>query len=332
MRFTPVKKLVLCALIAGIVVVGWPVSVQSAASTPLRFGIDMKSFDRGQTQGLDFSFGVFWVGSWTQKQGWRHTESQLRAARQHGVTPVINWWYWGDDIAPRCLTNGCYDDRQKVQKDKATWYRMSDELSQVIARTMGNRETLVVLETEFNKGGIENYEPFDGHLAEVAEILKRRGNVKVVLGFGNWGRNNWARFDRAVAASDMVGTQLLRSSIRDKAEYGNAVDTLVDGARFMQRQFNKPSLIVDLAISSYPASTYEARQARVARELRRRLPELKAAGVRGILYRSMADNPAFDTSNYHGIAERHWGLLRADGSKKPAFAPFAAAVRAESSN
>jgi len=35
-----------------------------------------------------------------------------------------------------------------------------------------------------------------------------------------------------------------------------------------------------------------------------------------------------DLSNYHGVAERHWGVIRADGSEKPAFRPFADGIRA----
>jgi hypothetical protein len=104
---------------------------------------------------------------------------------------------------------------------------------------------------------------------------------------------------------------------------------LIAGAKYVQATFGKPSLIVDLALSSYPAAQYEPRQAAVTEELFTRLPELKKAGVRGILYRMIADDPRFDTSNYHGVAERHWGMLRADGSEKPAFAAFAAGVRNE---
>jgi hypothetical protein len=243
---------------------------------------------------------------------------------------VIHWWYWGDDISPQAIERGVTDRRHGVRKDIASWYRMSDELSQVITRTMGERETYVVLENEFNKQGIESYEPFDGELARVAAILHRRGNVRVVVAFGNWGRHNWSRFDRAIAAADFVGTQLLRSSVREPQEYDGAVSTLIDGARFLQRTFHKPSLIVDLALSSYPSAGFEARQARVFAHLGARMAELKEAGVRGMLYRMMEDDPRFDTSNYHGAAERHWGLLRADGSEKPGFAQFAAIVRNES--
>lgn len=317
------KKLLLCGFIAGFVFAAAPTH---AGGAPMRFGIDVESLDRAHKKGLDFSFGALWAGGWTQKYGWNGIEDKLRIAKKHDATPVITWWYWGDDISPRCVASGCRDRYHNVQKDARTWYRMSDELSQLVAKTMGNRETLIVLESEFNKHGIETYEPFDAQLAEVAAILRRRGNVKVVLGFGNGGRQHWGRFDRAIAASDLIGTQLLRSSVRDKTSYESAVSTLIDAARFIQTRFKKPSMIVDLALSSYPSKSYEARQAQVARELRNRLPELQAAGVRGILYRMIADDPKFDTSNYHGVAERHWGWLRADGSEKPAFAPFAAAM------
>ena len=303
--------------------------VHSAGSTSMRFGVDIDSVERARKHGLPMAFGTFWVGAWTQKQGWAHAESQLDAARRANVTPVINWWYWGDDISPSCIENGCRDARQDVHKTKATWYQMSEDLSRLIEKTMGDREVIVVLETEFNKGGTETMEAFDGYLADHAAIFHRRGNVKVVLGFGNWGRDHWTRFDRAVAASDYLGTQLLRSSVREDTTYLQAVDTLIAGANYVQQTFGKPSFVVDLALSSYPAAQYEPRQAAVTRELFERLPELKAAGVRGILYRMIADDPGFDTSNYHGVAERHWGMLRADGTAKPAFAAFAQGVRDE---
>ena len=306
--------------------------VHSAEGTEMRFGIDAEALGRAQKKGLEFSYGTIWVGGWTQKHGWGDVEHKLRLAKKHGATPVINWWYWGDDISPSCVANGCRDRYHSVQKDARTWYRMSDELSQLIAKTMGNGEAYVVLETEFNKDGMETYEPFDAQLAEAAAIFRRRGNVKVVIGFGNWGRQHWSRFDRAIAASDFIGTQLLQSSLRDKATYDRAVSTLIESSRFVQRHFNKPSIITDLAMSSYPSSSYEAHQAAFARELRHRIHELEGAGVRAILFRMIADDPQFDTANYHGIAERHWGFLRGDGSEKPAFADFAATVRGETSS
>jgi hypothetical protein len=186
-----------------------------------------------------------------------------------------------------------------------------------------------VLETEFNKNGIETYKPFDNFLAEQMKIFHAKPNIKVALGFGNWGREHWNRFALSVAECDFLGTQLLQSSVRDAKTYSNTVDTLITGAKELQRKFGKPSLVIDLALSSYPEASYAKRQADVVKELFDRLPELKSAGVQGLIWRQVADNPKFDTSNYHGIAERYWGLLHADGTPKPAFQPFVIGMQNE---
>jgi hypothetical protein len=296
---------------------------------PMRFGVDMASVGKAASQGLSVAYGAFWVGPWTQKYGWDETDRNLKEARKRDVVPVVNWWYWGDDINPQAVEQGTEDRYHHIHKDRAGWTRMSQQLADHIDKAMGGQETIVVLETEFNKNGIESYAPFDDYLAEQIRILQAKPGIKVVLGFGNWGRQGWGRFPKAIAASDMLGIQLLQSSVRDAATYAKAPDALVSAARYIHAQFDKPSLIVDLALSSYGAH-YEDSQAAVMADLFQRLPELKVAGVQGLIWRAITDDPKFDTANYHGEAERHWGLLRADGSAKPAFAAFTTGVRVES--
>jgi hypothetical protein len=305
------------------------VSGRATAAEPMRFGIDSDAVTLAKSRGVAISYGTFWLGAWTQKYGWAEAESQLKAAAAANVTPVIQWWYWGDDISPSCVENGCNDRYHNVLKTKATWYSMSQELAQLIVRTIGTREAIVIIETEFNKNGTENYEPFDGYLADHIAIFKNAGNIKTVVGFGNWSQSTWSRFDRAVAASDFLGVQLLRSSVREPATYMQAITTLIDGAKYLKNTFNKPSLVTDLALSSYPSTSYESNQEVMIEELFKRMNELKDVGVRGILYRMLVDDPNFDTANYHGMAERYWGLLRADKTEKPAFARFVAGIKAE---
>jgi hypothetical protein len=295
---------------------------------PLRFGVHVDSLATADRYSVPVNFGVFWMGSWTQKYGWGYAEQNLAAAKARGLTPVVHWWYWGDDISPDCVERGCQDPRQGVWKDRATWYRMTRELAAVIGKTMQGAETIVIVETEFNKGGIEHYEPFDGYLLDQIVELHRIPGVKVVVGFGNWGLSHWARFDRAAAAADLVGTQLLRSSVRDASTYQQAVDTLVSGVAHLNNTFRKPSLVIDLALSSYPSAEYEAHQEAVVRTLFQRAGELQALGATGIVWRAIVDDASMDTSNYHGMAERHWGFVRSDGSEKPAFRPFIDGMRA----
>ena len=63
----------------------------------------------------------------------------LASLRSAGVTPAVHFYYWGDDISPRCVENGCTDQYQGVQKDKATWTRMSNELADLIVQGIDHK-------------------------------------------------------------------------------------------------------------------------------------------------------------------------------------------------
>jgi hypothetical protein len=298
------------------------VTMPATASAQVKFGFDADSIPRARQLGMPVAYASAWAGPWNQKWGWKDVERQLHAAKDAGVVPVVQWWYWGDDISPSCVERGCTDRYEGVWKDKAAWTRLSNELADLIVNVMGpGSNALVITETEFNKNGIEDYEPFDGYLADQAAIFHAR-QLKVVLGFGNWGRSQWRNFDRAVAAADVLGTQILRSSVRDATTYLSGADMLLQGALYNQQTFGKPTFITDFAFSSYPEPSYLNDQDTVVRDVFARMDEFRAAGVQGMIWRMLADDPAFDTNNYHGEAERHWGLLHADGSAKPAFTPF----------
>ncbi|MDO8681095.1 MAG: fibronectin type III domain-containing protein [Acidobacteriota bacterium] len=292
------------------------------AQAPVQFGFDAKSVNRARSLGMPVTYGSTWAGAWNQKWGWNGIEQDLLEAKAAGAVPVVQWWYWGDDISPSCVENGCTDRYQGVQKDKATWTRLSNELADLIVSVGGaDSQALVVIETEFNKNGIENYEPFDGYLAEQAAIFHQRG-LKVIVSFGSWGQPYWTNFDRAVASADLLGTMALQSSIRDASTYLSGADQLITAAQYFQTTFAKPTFVTDFAFSSYPEPSYEVYQDTVVRDIFGRMGEFSAAGVQGMVWRMLSDDPAFDTNNYHGVAERHWGLLHADGFPKLAFAPF----------
>lgn len=300
------------------------------AKTSMRFGVDAKSASRAIAIGMPISYGSMWAGPWNQKHGWQGLEDELRQAKKAGTIPVVQWWYWGDDISPSCVKNGCKDRYHGVQKDTATWTRLSNELADLIVRVGGKAgPPLVVIETEFNKNGIETYAPFDADLAEQAKIFRSRG-IKVIVGFGNWGQVHWKRFPKAIAAADMLGTMALQSSVRDKATYMAGADHLLEAARYLHKTFKKPTFITDVGFSSYPEASYEKSQAQVVAAIFERMDDYRAAGVQGMVWRMLADDPKFDIKNYHGQAERHWGLLHADGSPKLAFGSFLSGMLAES--
>lgn len=298
-------------------------SMATAGEAPMKFGFDANSVTLARQLGMPVAYGSVWAGAWNQgKDGWGGIKDQLEKAKNNGVTPVIQWWYWGDDLSPTCMAQGCKDQYHGVWKDKATWDRLSSELADAIVRTLGpNSGAIIIVETEFNKSHMQTNDTFDRWLADKAEFFHGKG-LKVVVGFGNWGREHWKNYARAVAAADMIGVQVLYSSVRDEAAYLSGADMLIGAAQYNKATFGKPSFVTDCGFSSYPTSSYERYQDTVIRDIFRRLGELRSAGVQGMIWRMLADDPKFNTANYHGMAEQHWGLVRADGSKKPGFDPF----------
>jgi hypothetical protein len=291
---------------------------------PMKFGFDVNSAKHARELGMPVAYGSLWVGAWNQpeKYGWGGIKDQLQTAKASGVTPIVLWWYWGDDISPSCVENGCQDRYENVHKDKATWYRMTNELADLIVNVMGpDSGTIVVVENEFNQGGIGTYKPFDGYLVDQINALHQR-KLTAAIEFGNWDRQYWKNFSGAAAAADVLGAMALESSLRDATTYLSGADGLLDMARYYKAAFNKPVMITDVGFSSYPEPSYLNDQDTVVRDIFSRVDEFRAAGVQGLVWRMLTDDPKFDTSNYHGEAERHWGLLHADGSAKPAFQPF----------
>ncbi|HVL49376.1 MAG TPA: carbohydrate-binding domain-containing protein [Candidatus Thermoplasmatota archaeon] len=306
----------------------------SAAPSPaLGFGMNMDAVDKLSSHGARPDYGLFWVGVWTAKSGWDGIDRWLRAARDKGVTPVIQWWYWGDDISPSCVDNGCWSKLHNAQKSRAQWNDMTRKLAERVNSIMGSRGAIIVLETEFNKGGITQswYAPkFDSMLtAQAAAIRSIAPNAKIVIGFGNWDKASWDRFPKTIATSDYLGFQTMRGSTKDShSTYMSGGQAALDAARYLHNKYKKPTFLTDLALSSYPSDSYEKHQNTVLKWFFDHAGDFKAAGVKGMIYRGYKDSPTFNLANYYGWAERYWGLTRADGSAKPSLWTWVNGVKA----
>lgn len=314
------------------------VAMQSQASTttaftgPMRFGIDADGVAGMTALGAKSDYATLWVGPWTLAAGgWSGPDGQLAALRTAGVTPAVHLYYWGDDITPSCIENGCWSSLHNAQLDKAHWQTLTQQLADHLNAKLAGRPALVFLETEFNKGSAATYEPLDGYLADKARFLHGAyPAAKVVLPFGNWNSGAWTTFDRAAAASDYTGVQGMRGSTHDSATSATGLfSATLAGAKTLQSDFGKPVILQDIAVSSYPEPAWLTTQADALRGFTTGMSQLKAAGVQAILYRALADQPGMDTANYYGQAERHWGLGWSATSLKPAGKLWVAAVQAE---
>ncbi len=321
------NKLAIAILSLGLFIGGLPLVIDSVGATTsdpgtMGFGMEAASIGYQTDAGVAPDYGTFWIGPWTLNHGgWGSPDSELSNMKSQGVTPAIHFYYWGDDISQSCLQHGCWSSLHGAQKTQAGWNNLADQMIEHLHSRMGGEEVVIFLESEFNKGDVQYYEPLDAMLATMADrIHAGYPNAKVVLSLGSWNPGAWSTWDRTAAASDYVGIQGMRGSTRDsQTHYNNLFEDTVNNANFLNNLFNKPIFIQDLALSSYPEPQYLDLQANEMREFFDGMGELKEAGVEALIYRSFRDSPGMNLANYYGQAERHWGIAwSGSGELKPA--------------
>lgn len=279
----------------------------TAAAFPL--GVGSQGVNEMKQAGASIAYGQVWVGRWMKSDGWGFFEDQMRIMTNAGVTPVILWYYWGDKISPNTVQYG------KDGYSKGEWDAMAKDMATRAKNLMGGKSFLVVLEPEFNKGGISQWETFDGYLADQARMIKSIApNAKIVVGFGSWG--GWDNFDRAMGAADYAGFQAMRGSTRDSAgETERIVDNILSVSKTLKNRFGKSTFLFDFAIATYGG--WEGVQEKAIRNLKWREGELYGAGLAAIVWRYVRDNDL--SSGYYGPAESSWGVRYSGGGNKPAF-------------
>lgn len=299
------------------------------AGTPrdaMRFGIDK---DGAQAAGADL--GVIWIGPWNQVHGWLGPKNDTARLLEQNITPAYQLYYWGDDMSRSCFENGCWSDLHGVYKDQWGWNALVERFVRFLNEDAPGKEVYVFLETEFNRHGVRDYEPLDKALADHARDIKDgHDGARVYLALGNWNPADWPTWDRAAAASDGVGIQGVRGATHDDVEdFDDLYEQTLSGARTANRLFDRPVVVDDIAVSSYPGGDMEAVQARTLSEFFSGIGQLKDAGVQVVVYRAWEDQPTADPGNTYGAAERAWGLNHADGRAKPAAATWNEGVAQE---
>src|SRR5688572_20210409 len=133
-------------------------SPPTTAPSPIKFGMEASSVSMQTAAGVKPDYGTFWIGPWTLGSGWGGPDARLTEMKNAGVTPAIHFYYWGDDISPSCVENGCWSDLHDAQKTRAGWETLGTQLTDHLKAKLGGKPAVIFLESEFNKGGIETYE------------------------------------------------------------------------------------------------------------------------------------------------------------------------------
>ncbi|MDQ6961491.1 MAG: tetratricopeptide repeat protein [Mariprofundaceae bacterium] len=261
----------------------------------------------------DYGFKSTSLTHWiTRSTRWKWESPQrLQACHRAGFTPVISYWYFGDEITP-----------QYVQENKEKYFE--DIRTHLIPYLQSVPEVIVLLEPEFNKNGIESWPEWSNVASKAIQMIKEAvPGVHIGLVLGNWSGADSEKFHDfirpVVEISDFVGFQDMVSTFESPIMFDPAHDPAqrsIQLAKSLSEAFHKPLYIGYLAFSSYRG--WGEKQASFLHQIKKNMPIYAALGVFGIGYFSL-----FDDREHHGWfseAEYHFGLLKVDGKEKPAAA------------
>lgn len=273
-------------------------------------GKGRRLLDVAQARGLPLDYVQLWL-----TRGWSDSwvsPERLGELRDRGVVPVVVHYWFGDQIS-----------RERIEAQRKAWYTSLWRLSQRIRKA---GPVLVVLEPEFNidppKGetAVLDWPGFAEELRAAAALIRREApNARVGVCAGDFqGPPRLEGVLGPVADElDFLAFQEMRAATDPAAGrdgYGRVGRAAQAYAAYLQRAFGRPLLLAYVAVSSHGG--WESRQAAALADLARHESALRRAGVFGAIYMQLVDDPKHE--GYFGAAEKHFGLLRRDGTAKPA--------------
>src|ERR1041384_8734321 len=104
------------AALLGVTMIAAMGATAANVPVPVKFGLESAAIGRQTTAGVAPDYGTFWIGPWTLTSGWGGPDGQFAAMKNAGVTPAVHFYYWGDDITPSCVENGCWGSLKNVKK------------------------------------------------------------------------------------------------------------------------------------------------------------------------------------------------------------------------
>jgi hypothetical protein len=254
-------------------------------------------------------------------RGWDETwipRQHLESLSARGIVPVVTHYYFGDWIS-----------QERIESSREAWLDSVRRMAQAV-RMSG--PVLVVLEPEFNiqppRGETHTlaWSGFSDAMQEAVEMVRTHApNARVGTCVGDFPGPPMLELALADVAPklDFIAFQEMRAITDREAgrpHYLAVGRAATDYARYLKRAFGRPLLLSYVAVSSYEG--WEDEQSEGLRDLRAHGEALRDAGVFGWLYFQLHDDPAH--TGYFGPAERHFGLVRPDGTPKPALAEFRA--------
>lgn len=259
-----------------------------------------------EERNLPVSYLTHWI---TRKTNWQwESRQKLQAAVNAGYTPVISYWYFGDEISPGF-----------VKQNLDAYYRDIQEHLIPLIQDIPN--VMILLEPEFNKNGIPGWGEWDAIESKAISLIRQGApHAKIGLVAGDWGhyeaKDTLANIEQSVERSDFIGFMLMSSASYEQPIVNPAWQLVERGNRmadFLQGRFNKPIYMAYLALST--DQNWQQKQAVYIQQIFQNIPYYIDRGIFGLSFFSLFDNP--DQQGWFANSEQHFGLLTLNAEEKP---------------
>lgn len=260
------------------------------------------------------SVSIWITKNWQEE--WFDAKTTQKEILDKGYTPMFMFYYFGDEINP-----------QFIEDNKKAYFEQLKKFTHYLKKLKGQK--IVVLNPEYNMFGVEKLDMMNDIFLKSYKIL--RDDPQVLVGpcvgdFGNYKNINdkkeWILFDkslkRAAKKADFIAFQEMRALTRNsKDDMLRTPQRAYNFSKYLYKKYNKPTIFAYAAISSY-GKDGEQIQGDVYKGFIKYIPKMyKEAHLIAFGTFHYFDYPGH--VGYFNEAEEFFGLLKKDGSAKPAF-------------
>ena len=260
------------------------------------------------------------VSMWINKEwqeDWYDAVTTQKEIINKGYTPMFIFYWFADEISPAY-----------VKKNEKAYFKTLKRFTKYLQKLKGQK--IVVLNPEYNMAKTGEWKPMNDIFLKSYKIL-RDGDPQVIVGpcvgdFGDYDYisepNEWKLFDpslhQAAKKADFIAFQEMRGLTRNsESDILKTAHRAYSFSKYLHKKYKKPTLLAYVAISSY-GKNGEKIQAKAYKNFVKYLPKMHNEG-KLMLFGTFH---YFDYPGHVGYfkeAEEFFGVLRKDGSEKPAF-------------
>jgi len=260
------------------------------------------------------SVSIWITKDWEEE--WFDAKVTQKEIIDKGYTPIFMFYYFADEI-----------NQEYIEANKKKYFKQLKKFTTYLHKLNGQK--IIILNPEYNMFGVEKLDSMNDIFLKSYDIL--RSDTQVLVGpcvgdFGNYQNiddsKEWRLFDKSLSRSmkkaDFIAFQEMRALTRNsKEDMLRTPQRAYALAKYLHKKYKKPTIFAYAAISSY-GKDGENIQRNVYKGFVKYIPKMaKDAQLIAFGVFHYFDYPGH--VGYFNEAEEFFGILRKDGTTKPAF-------------